>query len=70
MSPIYRLPSKWLPISIAPSGGDLEVCVIEKGGVHTLVFPCRKNGTESIDASTKKRINIEPTHWRIWSEDR
>lgn len=70
MAEIYSLPKKWLDISTAPFGSDLEVCVIDEHGVHALVFPCRKDGDEWIDPSTKKRIDIEPTHWRLWSEDR
>ncbi len=69
MAEIHRLPRKWLPISTAPSGSDLEVCVIDKRGTHALVFPCRKNATEWVDASTKRRIDIQPTHWRLWAED-
>jgi hypothetical protein len=58
-------PEKWLPISSAPADSDLEVCVIDKQEVHALAFPCRRNGTEWIDASTRKRIDIAPTHWRF-----
>jgi hypothetical protein len=39
-------------------------------GTHALVFPCHKNGNSWVDASTKKRIDIEPTHWRVWNENR
>jgi len=67
---IYHLPSKWLPISTAPSDSDLEVCVIDKKGTHSLVFPSRKKGTEWVDMLTKQRIDIRPTHWRLWCEDR
>jgi hypothetical protein len=63
-------PDQWLPISNAPSGANLEVCVMDSHEIHTLVFPCRKNGTEWVDAATKKRIDIQPTHWRIWTESR
>jgi len=38
--------------------------------IHALIFPCRKNGTAWVDAATKKRIDIEPTHWRKWDENR
>jgi hypothetical protein len=68
MAPIHPLPRKWLPVSIAPPDSDLEVCVIDKMGVHSLLFPCRKNGAEWIDPSTKKVIDIRPTHWRIWPD--
>jgi hypothetical protein len=67
---IYSLPDKWLPVSIAPSAADLEVCVMDKHGIHKLVFPCHKNEAEWVDASTKKHIDIQPTHWRKWNENR
>lgn len=38
--------------------------------IHALVFPVRKNGNDWIDASTKKPIDIAPTHWRKWTERR
>jgi hypothetical protein len=69
MALFYHLPSKWLPIATAPSGSDLRVCVIDKNGIHSLVFPCRKEGAEWVDPLTKQRIDIRPTHWRLWSED-
>jgi hypothetical protein len=68
MAQIHALPEKWLPVSIAPSDSDLEVCVIENGEVYALVFPCRRNGDTWVDTSTKKRIDIQPTHWRLWTE--
>jgi len=67
---IYPLPDKWIPVSIAPADLDLEVGVMDKRGIHTLVFPVRKSGTDWVDASTKKRIDIQPTHWRKWAHDR
>jgi len=57
-----------MPISTAPLDIDLEVCVIDRGEVHALIFPCRRNESGWIDASTKKLIDIEPTHWRVWRE--
>jgi hypothetical protein len=63
-------PDKWLPVSIAPSGADLEVSVMDKRGIHALVFPVRKSGTDWVDASTQKHIDIQPTHWRKWTDHR
>jgi len=63
-------PDKWLPVPIAPSNADLEVSVMDKRGSHALVFPVRKSGTDRVDASTKKRIDIQPTHWRKWTDHR
>lgn len=70
MAHVYSLPEKWLPIAIAPSGIDLEVGVMENGEVHALVFPVHKAGTSWVDASTKERIDIQPTHWRKWADIR
>jgi hypothetical protein len=67
---VYSLPDSWLPVSIAPSDADLEVGVVEKHGVHALVFPVRKSGNDWVDASTKRRIDIQPTHWRKWNDHR
>jgi hypothetical protein len=47
-------PDKWLPVSIAPSDDDLEVCVMDKRGSQALVSSVRKSGTDWVDASTKK----------------
>ena len=63
------LPEKWLPVSIAPTDADLEVCVMDNHGTHALVFPCRKSETGWLDAATKKRIDIQPTDWRKWTEN-
>ena len=68
MAPIHQLPRRWLPISTAPADRDLELSVIEREEVHALVFPCRKRDGEWIDATTKKRIDVQPTHWRPWIE--
>jgi len=63
---IHPLLEKWLPVSIAPPDRDLEVCVIDEGDVHALIFPCRRRGADWVDASSEKRIDIAPTHWRFW----
>jgi hypothetical protein len=68
MTHVYSVPYKWVRVSSAPSDANLEVCVMDNHGIHALVFPCRKNGTEWVDASTKKHVDIQPTHWRKWIE--
>ena len=66
---VHSLPVEWLPISIAPSDAYLEVCVIDFDGmVHALAFPCHKDNTGWLDVSSKKRIDIHPTHWRNWTD--
>jgi hypothetical protein len=68
MTRVHSLPTEWLPVSLAPSDADLEVCVMDYDGiVHALAFPCRKSKTGWFDASTRKRIDIQPTYWRTWT---
>jgi hypothetical protein len=66
MMHIQSQPSEWFPISTAPPSADLEVCVMDSHGIHILLSPCRKNGKGWVDVSTKKNIDIQPTHWRKW----
>jgi hypothetical protein len=70
MAIVQSMPERWLPVSIAPSDADLEVCVLDRHEFHALVFPVRKSGTDWVDAATRKRIDIAPTHWRKWAERR
>ena len=66
---MHSLPAEWLPVSIAPSDRDLEVCVLDYDGiVHALMFPCHKEGADWADASDKKHVDIQPTQWRKWTE--
>jgi len=62
--------SKWLSVSIAPADGELEVCVMDKRGLHVLAFPVCKSGTDWVDAVTKKRIDLAPTGARGAVTDR
>lgn len=66
---MHPSPAEWLPASIAPSEGELELCVLDYDGiVHALMFPCHKDGTEWVDASSRKHVDIQPTHWRRWAK--
>ena len=57
---------EWKDIVSVPLSRDLEVAVIDKAGVHTTAFPCRYHDGVWINANTRKRIEINPTHWREW----
>lgn len=70
MANLHSLPEKWLPVSIVPSDTDLEVCVMDRQGIHALIFPCRKDGAAWVDAETGKPVDIQPTHWRTWCAQR
>jgi hypothetical protein len=58
----------WQPISSAPFDRDLELAVLDRDGPHALVFACRRIGSGWINAQTKERIDVRPTHWREWGE--
>jgi hypothetical protein len=59
----------WQPISSAPFDRDLELAVIASDGPHALVFPCRRVFGGWVNAGTRERIDVHPTHWREWGED-
>lgn len=57
----------WHHVSTAPFDRDLELAVIDDGGgVHALVFPCRRISNGWMKAGTKERLDVRPTHWREW----
>ena len=62
--------SEWQPISTAPFDRDLELAVINYGGVHALVFPCRRILTGWVKSGTQEQVNVRPTHWREWEDAR
>jgi hypothetical protein len=57
---------EWRPSSGAPFDRDLEIAVIDNDGPHAFAFPCRRVLNGWIDAETKKRLDVRPTHWREW----
>jgi hypothetical protein len=62
-------PADWLPAGSAPFNRDLELAVIDRDGLHALVFPCRRILTGWIRSGTRQRIEVAPTHWREWNVD-
>jgi hypothetical protein len=62
-------PAEWLPVSVTPPAGeDLELCVMDYDEIVVpLSYPCHRSGVDFVDASNKKRIDIQPTHWRKWT---
>jgi hypothetical protein len=59
----------WQLIPTAPFGCDLELAVIDGGDPHALVFPCRRILGGWIKIETNRRIEVHPTHWRLWESD-
>jgi hypothetical protein len=56
----------WQPISSAPFARDIQLAVIDDDGPHALVFPCRRILNGWMNADTKERLDVRPTHWREW----
>lgn len=57
----------WNPIADTPYGRRLALAVIDKDGVHALVFACERVSWGWKNAETGERVNISPTHWRDWN---
>jgi hypothetical protein len=51
---------EWNPMSTAPF--DRELPVLDDDGAHALVFPCRRTLGSWINAETKQRVEVSPTH--------
>jgi hypothetical protein len=58
----------WSPIAEAPYEASLQLAVIEDGEVYALVFPCCRTESGWSNVTTGDRVQVSPTHWRIWSE--
>lgn len=59
----------WQTIATAPFDCDLELAVIDADGAHALVFPCRRILGGWMNAETRERLEVHPTHWRTWGTD-
>lgn len=57
----------WQDISTAPFDRDLELAVLDGDGTHALVFACRRIIGGWMNADTRERIDVHPTHWREWT---
>ena len=57
----------WYPIATAPFAQDIQLAVIDYDGPHALVFPCRRILNGWMNADTKERLDVRPTHWREWA---
>lgn len=58
----------WQEISTAPLDRNVALAVIDNDGPHALVFPCRRIVSGWMNAQTKERLDVRPTHWREWQE--
>ncbi len=60
----------WQSVSIAPFNCDLQLAVIDEDGTHELIFPCRRvaGGWVKVNAKSEERLDLLPTHWRLWQQ--
>jgi hypothetical protein len=58
---------EWQPAHTAPFDRDLEIAVLDRDEAHALVFPCRRVLGGWINAETRQRVDVLPTHWREWN---
>jgi hypothetical protein len=65
-TPSNHLLMQWQLIANAPFDRDLELAVIDRDGLHALVFPCGRVIHGWIKSGTQERIEVQPTHWRLW----
>lgn len=56
----------WQPIATAPFDSDIELAVLDRDGPHALVFPCRRILGGWMNAESRERVEVRPTHWRCW----
>lgn len=56
----------WQSKATAPFDRDLELAVIDRSGVHALVFPCRRVLHGWVKSQTGWIVHVDPTHWREW----
>ena len=68
MQPFEESNVQWQPVGVpAPFDVDIELAVLDREGAHALVFPCRRILGGWVNATTKKRLDLRPTHWRKWT---
>jgi hypothetical protein len=58
----------WQAIGSAPFDADIGLAVLDEAGTHALAFPCRRILCGWINADTKERVDVRPTHWCAWTE--
>ncbi len=60
----------WHPIATAPLNTQVELSIYDEGEYHALTFPCLRDGEGWRDVRVSRPLQLEPTHWRIWDQNR
>ena len=59
---------EWLPVSVIAPDGNLEIEIMDYDGlIVALPYPCHRSGVDFVDAANRKRVDVQPTHWRKWN---
>jgi hypothetical protein len=58
----------WRAIATAPRDVAIALAVIDRDGVHALVFACRRTLAGWVNDETGQRVEVSPTHWRPWRD--
>jgi hypothetical protein len=53
-----------------PTNRDLMLAVADRDGLVALEFPCRWVNGCWIDTTTRRLVDVHPTHWRDWLQDK
>ena len=54
----------WRPIESAPPEKEVELQVTDAFGAYTLMFPCLLTKEGWVNANSRGRLEVQPTHWR------
>jgi hypothetical protein len=60
----------WQRAASAPFDRVLELAVIGAAGIDTIAFPCRRVLKGWVAAETGEPLDVRPTHWREWRDER
>lgn len=59
---------EWRPASEAPFDREIEIAVIKSTTPHAVAFPCRRILGGWMNAKTRERLKVRPSHWREWQD--
>ena len=54
----------WKTIDSAPPEREVELQVTDAFGAYTLMFPCLLTKDGWVNANSRGRLEVQPTHWR------
>lgn len=57
---------EWQPVACAPFDRNLELSVVNGPTQDAVAFPCCRILGGWVDAASRERVEVYPTHWREW----